>query len=68
MLKEECEKFETALQYKLKLCFSGVEAGVPSRLFFKFGSGTHELFKSWVNMLRGVGVRNVLIVWLVRSL
>ena len=40
----------------------------PSRLFFMFCLGTHGLLTNWVGMLRGVGLRNVLIVGLVRSL
>ena len=37
-------------------------------LRLKFCSGTHGLLRSWVGMLKGASLRNVLIVGLVRSL
>ena len=58
--ERECEKFEMALQNISKLCVYkelkqvvGVEEyleyvkGPPSRLFFKFCSGTHGFFEEW---------------------
>ena len=42
--------------------------GPPSRLFFKFCSGTHGLFEELGRHAKRGGLRNVLIVGLVRSL
>ena len=42
--------------------------GPSSRLLFKFRSVTHGLFEDLGRHAKGVGLRNVLIVGLVRSL
>ena len=80
--RRECEEFEMALRHKSKLCVykelkRGVEfeeylkyvKGPPSRLFLLNSVRVPMGFlKNWVGMLRGVGLRNVLILGLVRSL
>ena len=79
--KRECEEFEMAFRHKSKLRVNkelkrgvGFEEylryvkGPPSRLFLKFRSGTRGLFEELGRHAKGVGLRNVLIVGLVRSL
>ena len=42
--------------------------GPSSRLFLRFAQVPMDFMRSWVDMLRGVGLRNVIFVGLVRSL
>ena len=79
--RRECEEFEMALRHKSKLrVYKELKRGVgfeeylryvkgpPSRLFLSSVRVPMAFLRNWVGMLRGVGLRNVLIVGLVRSL
>ena len=79
--KGECEEFEMVLQHESKLhVYKELKRGVgfeeylkhvKGRLlscFFSFGQVPMDVLRSWVGMLKGVGLRNVLIVGFVRSL
>ena len=79
--KRECEELEMALQHKSKLhvykelkCGFGFEEylqhvkGPSSSLLFGFVQVPMDFLRSWVGMLKGLGLRNVLIVGLMKSL
>ena len=78
--KNECKEFETALQHKSKLCLQGIEVwgwvwgifetckGTLFWLLLSFVQVPINFLRSWVGMLKGVGLRNVIIVGLIRIL